>query len=409
MIDWPTVSLGELTRSTRPICYGVLKPGPYVSGGVPLLRIVDIKENKVDLSDVHLISHDLDAEFSRSRLRGGEVLLSIQGTIGRVALCPESCAGANISRTIAVIDPDERLDKRFLRYYLLHLAGAHRFEVTGTTRDSLNIGAIRDLEIPVPPLDEQRRIVAILQDHLGRLDVVQGTHHRLSSRADALKRSLLNRMFHLEGDKDKVKRLLLGQVCEIKTGRTPSKFEQRLADSPRSDRVIPFYKVGDMAQHERYLTSARVAFAVDEAKTFGILLVDPGSVVFPKAGGAIATNKKRLMTVTGGIDLNCMAAVPGPEIDSDYLYWWFQQIDLAALSDGTVLPQLSKRSVEALEIPVPDLAEQRRVSTRLDDAFGRIDSVLRIMDGNSARVASLRRALLLAAFSGQLIGESINV
>jgi type I restriction enzyme, S subunit len=160
---WPTATLGELTQASRPICYGVLKPGPDVSGGVPLVRIVDLEGGQVRTDSLHRISDELDAEFSRSRLAGGEVLLSIQGTIGRVAICPPELAGANISRTVAVIRTDDRLTSRFLAAWLSMKSG--RFETTGSTRSSLNIGTIRAMSVPVPPKAEQELFEA-------RLDIV---------------------------------------------------------------------------------------------------------------------------------------------------------------------------------------------------------------------------------------------
>jgi type I restriction enzyme S subunit len=159
--EWATATLGELTTD-RPICYGVLKPGPRQAKGVPLLRITDIARNAVDESDLYLITQKLSDEFRRSVLQGGEVLLSIQGTIGRVAICPPHLRDANISRTLALIAPDERVYRPFLRYWLLSQEGS--FPTCGSTRASLNIGAIRELQAPVPPLPEQRRIVAILDE-----------------------------------------------------------------------------------------------------------------------------------------------------------------------------------------------------------------------------------------------------
>ena len=105
---WVELSLGELTENTRPICYGVLKPGPNVEGGVPLVKITDMDRRILGPEGMQQISNELDNEFRRSRLQGGEVLLSIQGTVGRVAIAASTLEGANISRTIAVIDPDDR-------------------------------------------------------------------------------------------------------------------------------------------------------------------------------------------------------------------------------------------------------------------------------------------------------------
>ena len=118
---WTSATLAVLTERTRPICYGVLKPGPFEPGGVPLLRIQDLAGNRVAEDGIHLISRQLDDEFRRSRLEGGEILLSIQGTIGRTAIVPTRLAGANISRTLAVIRPDSPLIPEFLYYYFQYL------------------------------------------------------------------------------------------------------------------------------------------------------------------------------------------------------------------------------------------------------------------------------------------------
>jgi len=185
----------------------------------------------------------------------------------------------------------------------------------------------------------------------------------------------------------------LGDVSEIQGGKTPSKLEQRLAANPRSDRDVPFYKVGDMSFHPRRLIESRVHIAVDEARDWGIQLVAPGAVVFPKAGGAIATNKKRVMDRTGGIDLNCMAVKAGPRLLDEYVFWWFQGLDLASLSDGSVLPQLSKTTISSLLIPVPPLDEQQRIVAILEDHLSRLDAA-------SGSLAAMARLSPIFARSG---------
>ena len=160
--SWTEVTLGELTASTRPICYGVLKPGPYVQNGVPLVRITDMDQPELGPAGMHRISADLDHEFRRSRLSGNEVLLSIQGTVGKVSRCGASLVGGNISRTIALIDCDSRLINNYLAYYLEWLSANGKFNSSGSTRDSLNISEIRIIAVPVPPLSEQKRIVDVM-------------------------------------------------------------------------------------------------------------------------------------------------------------------------------------------------------------------------------------------------------
>jgi type I restriction enzyme S subunit len=170
---WTETTLGELTASTRPICYGVLKPGPYVEGGIPLVRITDMDRSLLGPQGMHLISPELDNEFRRSRLSGNEVLLSIQGTVGRVARCAPELAGANISRTIAVIDCDERLLNELLALFLESLAVNKAFNSSGSTRDSLNISEIRLIKVPLPPIAEQRRIVDVVSSVDAYIDALQ--------------------------------------------------------------------------------------------------------------------------------------------------------------------------------------------------------------------------------------------
>lgn len=160
---WPVVALGDLTAATRPICYGVLKPGPDVDGGVPLIKVQDLVGGTVVTEKVQYISSDLDEEFKRSRLKGGEVLLSIQGTVGRVAICPPELARANISRTVAVIQPDDRIAPEYLAAHLEYTAERGAFSISGSTRASLNIGDIRKISFRIPPRSVQEMRLAHLR------------------------------------------------------------------------------------------------------------------------------------------------------------------------------------------------------------------------------------------------------
>lgn len=217
---WGRVSLGELTSDTRPICYGVLKPGPYVIGGVPLVRITDISENIFDDSHLHLISEELDKEFSRSKLIGGEILISIQGTIGRVAICPEQYEGANISRTIAVIEPDSRVDKQFLYWFLRYYGARDLFDAFGATRASLNISTLRELDVPLPPLKEQKRIAAILD----KADALRQKRQQAIQLADEFLRSVFLDMFGDPVTNPKGwDELVLKDIANIRSGVTKGK------------------------------------------------------------------------------------------------------------------------------------------------------------------------------------------
>jgi restriction endonuclease S subunit len=206
---WVELSLGELTENTRPICYGVLKPGPQVEGGVPLVKITDMDRRILGPEGMQQISNELDNEFRRSRLQGGEVLLSIQGTVGRVAIAASTLEGANISRTIAVIDPDDRLHNFYLMYVLEKIATEGDYDSAGSTRESLNISTIRSMKILCPPIPEQKRIVDLISSVDSYIEALQ----QQLERAKRSRNAVLHEFLTAGGD-DWVE-TTLGEVTQI--------------------------------------------------------------------------------------------------------------------------------------------------------------------------------------------------
>ena len=96
-------------------------------------------------------------------------------------------------------------------------------------------------------------------------------------------------------------------------------------------------------------------------------------IIFPKRGGAIATNKKRIVeNIKICIDLNTMALIPDDARFIDYLYRWFSLIDLYSFSDGSSIPQINNSDIYPLLIPIPPYNEQIRICERIKQIFGSI-------------------------------------
>ena len=104
--DWEIEQLGGCIRSDAPICYGILMPGEHISGGVLVVKVRDIIGGKIDESNLLRTSPLIDEAYKRSRLLPGDVLLSIRGSTGRVALTSEALKGANITQDTARIRLD---------------------------------------------------------------------------------------------------------------------------------------------------------------------------------------------------------------------------------------------------------------------------------------------------------------
>nr|WP_323117015.1 restriction endonuclease subunit S [Klebsiella quasivariicola] len=133
--------------------------------------------------------------------------------------------------------------------------------------------------------------------------------------------------------------------------------------------MYPFYKVSDMnsAGNETVMVSANNYVDDVVVKKLGIKLAPAGSVIFPKIGAAVATNKKRLLSVPSAYDNNVMGLIPGEEISPRFLFFWMQTINLSSLAhDSGAVPSIRKSEMEVLPIPVPPLQIQAEIIRVLD-------------------------------------------
>lgn len=191
-VEWEVYVLESLVQ--RPISYGVLKPGEPDANGVPLIRINNIdKSNKFNNSELINISVDLSEEYQRTTLKGGEIVFSVVGTVGRLAIIPKELAGSNISRALAVIDCiDDKIDKYYL-FYTLQSPWTQKkvaWEMQGNAQKVLNLGALRSLSIPIPSFKEQQKIAEILSTVD---EQIENTNH-LIDKTKELKKGLMQQL-----------------------------------------------------------------------------------------------------------------------------------------------------------------------------------------------------------------------
>ncbi|MBI5710654.1 MAG: restriction endonuclease subunit S [Candidatus Eisenbacteria bacterium] len=159
---WCWTTVDQLTDGARSCGYGVLVPGPDVPDGVPLVRVGDINDGQVAGDGLKRISRDVADQFERTFLRGGEVLITLVGTIGRTAVAGSALAGANVARAVGVIPSTHLVDARWIEHWLrsprarAHMEGkAHE-----VARKTLNLEDVRAAPVALPPTAEQAQILA---------------------------------------------------------------------------------------------------------------------------------------------------------------------------------------------------------------------------------------------------------
>lgn len=183
------VPLSSLVEDGR-ISYGIVQPGGEVAGGIPIVRVKDLKNGVVDTNSPLRVAPEVSERHARTVLRGGEVLLSLVGTIGEAAVAPPQLAGWNVARAIAVIRPKEVEAEWLRRCFKVPSVVSYLDAVLNTTvQATLNLGDLGRLLLPLP--DEQFRVGVL--DLLGALDEKVAANHAAVVRMLHLSELLVSR------------------------------------------------------------------------------------------------------------------------------------------------------------------------------------------------------------------------
>jgi type I restriction enzyme S subunit len=144
----------------------------------------------------------------------------------------------------------------------------------------------------------------------------------------------------------------------------------------QNDEIL-FVKVSDMnlAGNEKFIISANNTITTDTAKRIKINVHSAGTVIFPKIGGAIATNKRRILTRETAIDNNCLGLTPKPGVSTDWLYLLLSSIDLSKYQAGTSVPALAQGVLQDIPVLLPDETEQLKIVAKVDELMALCDQL----------------------------------
>ncbi|WP_448609437.1 hypothetical protein [Geodermatophilus sp. URMC 60] len=157
----PERVLADWVTADAPITYGILKPGPDTPGGVPYVRVADIKSGKINVNTIRHTTPEIAQAYGRSRIATGDLVISIRGHVGRLGVVPASLDGANITQDSARL----RIPT-LAREYVAAALSSHAMgrwmdrRTKGAAVKGINLGDLRLAPIPVPSDEEMADFAA---------------------------------------------------------------------------------------------------------------------------------------------------------------------------------------------------------------------------------------------------------
>lgn len=404
------------------ISYGVVQPGAPVQTGVPIIRVNNFGDGRLDLSDVLRIAPEVESKYTRTRLGGGEVLLTLVGSVGQVAEVPLNCAGFNVARAVGVIKPGKDIEAKWLAICLRsplsqHLLGSR---ANTTVQTTINLKDVRALPIPVPPAAERTLIAGMIGALDDRIALLRETNATLEAIAQALFKSWF---VDFDPVRAKSQGLPPAGMDEATAALFPDGFEEsafglvprgwhvstmnhlcsRVESGGTPKRSVPAYWQGGVP----WLTSGEVRNPVvfDTKEMISELgMKESSAKLWPRGTTVVAmygatAGEVCLLAEPAAANQACCGLVPKADCRS-YLFFGArrERQNLASKSSGSAQQNLNKALVSGHAILVPSSpalsAYESSVGPLLD---GWIESERR-----AQTLATLRDTLLPRLISGQL-------
>ena len=419
--NWKEKELKDIVSKKCPISYGIVQQGDHVEDGIPVVRPVDLHCKFVSRKNLKCTTPDISASYQRTILRGDEILICVRGTTGIVALATNEIEGCNVNRGIVPLFFDGDIDRMFMYYQLQtpKIQETISSNTMGSALRQINIKDLRSILLTYPPIDEQRKVVEILETIMPKVEEYGKAQEALDKLneelPERLKKSILQEA--IEGrlvpqdPNDEPASVLLDKIRKekarlVKEGKLKKK---DLEETPISEDEKPFeipeswewVRIGTIFNHSsgKQLSGSNTEGALREYITTSNLywgrfeLDNLKSMYYKDSELEKCTAKQGDLLVCEGGDIGRSAIWP---YDYDiclqnhvhrlrpydnrytklvfYIMWYYKSVGLIG-GKGIGIQGLSASALKQIAIPLPPLAEQKRIVEKIEEVFKEIDKL----------------------------------
>ena len=372
------------TLVKRKIGYGIVQPGPSVPKGVPIIKVNNIISGLYDTKHLDKTTVENDAKYQRTKLKGGELIVTVVGTCGKTAIVPTHFAGCNLVRATCLIDIEDETICRWIKYYIDSPQGQAYINqnLNTTVQATLNVKNLNEMPIPFYSKEYTSNVVKILSSLDRKIELNNKINADLEEMAQAIFKNWFVDFEPFKDGKFVDSELgmipegwrvgLLGELCNFKRGKN-------LLTKNAIDEGVPVVAGG-----------LEPSCYHNEANT--------GAPVITVSGSGANAGFMRMYHVPvwasdcSFIDISC---------ENFYFVYCFLNVNSKLLKHaqtGAVQPHVKPSDIHDFELVIPNKESIFDFQNKVKPFFDRIATIQK----ESSRLSLLRDTLLPRLMSGEI-------
>lgn len=395
---WEMKTLGEIAeiKGGKRIpkgCSLEIKPTNY-----PYIRVSDFNDNgSVDIKDIHYITKEIHSLIKNYTISTNDLYISIAGTIGKTGIIPKVLDGANLTENACKLVLKKDIDNKFVYYFtksdeFITQAG---FNTRVTAMPKLALNRLSTIKILIPPLSEQQRIVAKLDEAFAEIAAAKANIERNLQNCKEVFQCELNAMFANKGKDWKEEKL--SKICEVKDGTH---------DSPKYIlKGIPFITQKNIKEDGLNFDNIKYINQIDHDKfykrsnvTFGDILI---SMIGANRGMACIVDSNEIFSIK-----NVGLIKASKNINSHYLLYYLKSNKsisfIKSFSKGGAQEFIGLTELRNFPIITTSQEIQKNIVSRLDKLYFESKQLEQAYQQKLSSLEELKKSILQKAFSGEL-------
>ena len=380
---WEIKQLGQICSFVRGPFGGSLKKNCFKPDGYAVYEQQHAINNQFSDSRYY-VDEDKFLEMKRFELFAGDLIMSCSGTMGRTAIVPQNVKKGIINQALLKLTPSKKLEVKYLQYWMeseIFQENISKQSKGTAIKNVASVKILKNIDIFCPPLDEQKRIVAKLDQCFEAIDQARANVERNLQNAKELFQSQLNQIFSQKGDGWVEKKL--GEVCEnLDSRRIPITKNKRVSGN------IPYYGASGIVDYVAdYIFDEELLLVSEDGAN---LLARTYPIAFSISGKNWVNNHAHVLKFE--------------EMESQkFIEYYLNYIKLDDYVSGMAQPKLNQKMLNSIPVPYPSLETQSETVSQLDKIKKKTHSLESHYQQELDALNELKKSILQKAFNGELV------